>query len=204
MRAFLVPIAGSSRVESLYFFKKADDMAERQNMVISVMAQDRPGIVAEVTEGVSALGGNLADLRESVLCGYFTMLLVAGFPSGISVAEVERGLTESTALKVSVVLHDGGLAAAEVPEQAYVLSAVGRDRVGLVAQVSRFCCDRNVNIHDLASHVEDEQYTMMLQIDLSESASLEAFKEELAVFGTESGLDLELQHNDIFRATNEI
>ena len=179
-------------------------MAERQNMVISVMAQDRPGIVAEVTEGISALGGNLADLRESVLCGYFTMLLVAGFPTGISAAEVERGLSESTALKVSVVPHEGALTDAEVPEHAYVLSAVGRDRVGLVAQVSRFCCDRGANIHDLASHVEDDQYTMMLQIDLSGIPSLDAFKEELAVFGAESGLDLELQHNDIFRATNEI
>ena len=179
-------------------------MEDRQNMVISVMAQDRPGIVAEVTEGISALGGNLADLRESVLCGYFTMILVAGFPAGISVEEVEAGLAKSTALKVSVELHEGALADAELPEHAYVLSAAGRDRVGLVAQVSRFCCDRGVNIHDLASHVEDDRYTMMLQIDLSEIPSLNAFKEELAAFGGESGLDLELLHNDIFRATNEI
>ena len=60
-------------------------MADRQIMVISVMAKDRPGIVAEVTEGISVLGGNLADLRESVLCGHFTMILIAGFPPDVSV-----------------------------------------------------------------------------------------------------------------------
>ncbi|RKX42690.1 MAG: hypothetical protein DRP64_09445, partial [Verrucomicrobia bacterium] len=54
-------------------------MIDRQIMAISVMAKDRPGIVAEVTAGISALDGNLADLRESVLCGYFTMILIAGF-----------------------------------------------------------------------------------------------------------------------------
>ncbi|MCF7849624.1 MAG: hypothetical protein K9M45_12300, partial [Kiritimatiellales bacterium] len=63
-------------------------MADRQIMVIAVMSQDRPGIVAEVTEGISGLGGNLADLRESVLCGYFTMLLVAGFPPEVSLEQV--------------------------------------------------------------------------------------------------------------------
>ena len=179
-------------------------MVDRQIMAISVMAKDRPGIVAEVTEGISALGGNLADLRESVLCGYFTMILIAGFPSKTSVEEVEKALAASTASQVSVALHEGSLAEVEVPEQAYVLSAIGRDRIGLVAQVSRFCSDHEVNIHDLASHVEVDQYTMMLQIDLSGIPSLDAFKEELAAFGSKSGLDLELQHNDIFRATNEI
>jgi predicted amino acid-binding ACT domain protein len=61
-----------------------------------------------------------------------------------------------------------------------------------------------VNILDLASHVEDDQYTMMLQIDLANIPSLEVFREELATFGQTSGLTLVLQHNEIFRATNEI
>jgi len=179
-------------------------MADKQIMAISVMAKDRPGIVAEVTEGISALGGNLADLRESVLCGYFTMILIAGFPVKISVEEVEEALATSTASKVSVTLHEGSLVEAEVPEQAYVLSAIGRDRIGLVAQVSRFCCDHEVNIHDLASHVEADRYTMMLQIDLSNIQSVEKFKEDLSSFGENNGLKLVLQHNDIFCATNEI
>ncbi len=179
-------------------------MADRQIMAISVMAKDRPGIVAEVTAGISALGGNLADLRESVLCGYFTMILIAGFPPRVSVEEVEAKLAEATASMVSVALHEGSLTEVEGTEHAYVLSAVGRDRVGLVAQVSRFCFDRGVNILDLASHVEADQYTMMLQIDLSNIGSLENFKEELSIFGGKSGLKLVLQHNDIFCATNEI
>ena len=179
-------------------------MAESQIMVISVMAKDRPGIVAEVTEGIGALGGNLADLRESVLCGYFTMILIAGFPPTVSVAEVEAALAASTASQVSVALHEGSLEEAEDAEHTYVLSAIGRDRVGLVAQVSRFCFERGVNIRDLASHVDADQYTMMLQIDLSNIQSLEDFKDEISSFGKKSGLKLVLQHNDIFRATNEI
>ncbi|MEI6892573.1 MAG: ACT domain-containing protein [Pontiella sp.] len=179
-------------------------MADKQNMVISVMAHDRPGIVAEVTEAISALGGNLADLRESVLCDYFTMILVASFPKEISAETVEQTMAKETASRVSVQLAEGSLTDEKSSEHVYVLSAVGRDRVGLVAQVSRFCCDRNVNILDLASHVDAEQYTMMLQIDLADIQSLDDFKAELSSFGNDSGLNLVLQHNDIFRATNEI
>ena len=179
-------------------------MENRQHMVISVMAKDRPGIVADMTEGISALGGNLADLRESVLCGYFTMILVASFPSDISESQVEKSLEEGTSSRVCVELANGSLDENEASEHVYILSAVGRDRVGLVAQVSRFCTGRGVNILDLASNIEGENYTMMLQVDLAGIGELNDFKAELAAFGEESGLNLVLQHNDIFRATNEI
>ncbi len=179
-------------------------MDNKQIMVISVMDRDRPGIVAEVTEGISALGGNLADLRESVLCGYFTMILVAGFNESVTAAQIEQALAKDTTLRVSVELVKELLTEPDNTEHSYVLSAVGEDRVGLVAQVSRFCSDRQVNILDLASHVENDQYTMMLQLDLTNIRSLESFTDELTAFGKSSGLNLVLQHNDIFRATNEI
>ena len=179
-------------------------MKNNQAMVISVMDRDRSGIVAEVTGGIRALGGNLADLRESVLCGYFTMILIAGFPSEVSTEQVEKALAKDSSLKVSVTLADVSLAEQQGQEHAYVLSAVGQDRIGLVAQVSRFCSDQGVNILDLASHVEASQYTMMLLLDISNASSLDDFKTDLAKFEESSGLNIVLQHNGIFRATNEI
>jgi glycine cleavage system transcriptional repressor len=179
-------------------------MDEEISMVISVMDCDRPGIVAEVTEGISALGGNLADLRESVLCGYFTMILVASFPANVTPDKVCAALAQATSAEISVKLYEGGFEHSNVDDQTYILSAVGRDRVGLVALVSRFCCDRGINILDLASHVEGDFYTMMLQLDFSEVTDMAPFEKELAEFGQQNGLNLVLQHNDIFKATNEI
>lgn len=179
-------------------------MDKETTMVISVMDCDRPGIVAEVTEGISALAGNLADLRESVLCGYFTMILVAGFPPEVTPEKVRDVLVKATSAEVSVKTHEGDFARVVTGENTYVLSAVGRDRVGLVAQVSRFCCARKINILDLASHVEDDLYTMMLQLDFLGVDQVERFENELVSFGQKTGLNLVLQHNDIFKATNEI
>ncbi|QBG47922.1 ACT domain-containing protein [Verrucomicrobia bacterium S94] len=179
-------------------------MANRNNLVISVMDRDRPGIVAEVTEGISSLGGNLADLRESVLCGYFTMILVVDFPVEVTVEQVQKALATGKTSHVSVEQVEGMLDEVDRSEQTYILSAVAKDRVGLVAQVSRFCYDRGVNILDLASYVDGDQYTMMLQLEFPDIRKLETFRTELSDFGKASGLNLVLQHNDIFRATNEI
>jgi glycine cleavage system transcriptional repressor len=179
-------------------------MDSKHSMVIAVMDRDRPGIVAEVTEEISAMGGNLADLSQTVLHGYFTMILAAVFPSGHSAQQVEETLSGGLISRVFVVEAESLPPETGRSEHVYVLSAIGRDRVGLVAQVSRFCCDRGVNILDLTSHAEDDQYTMMLQIDLSNIENVERFEQDLGVFGEDSGLHLALQHNDIFRATNEI
>lgn len=179
-------------------------MANRQMMVISVTAKDRPGIVAEVTEGIGRLDGNLADLSQTVLCGQFTMILLAGFPDGISVEQVQRELASSALSAVLVMPHDGAMSESGPPEHAYVLTAIGKDRRGLVAQISRFCLDRKVNILDLATHVEGDQYTMVLQVDLSSIDDVPLFQNELKMLGARCGLRTALQHNDIFKATNEV
>jgi glycine cleavage system transcriptional repressor len=179
-------------------------MGSEHSMVIAVMDRDRPGIVAEVTEAISTMGGNLADLSQTVLHGYFTMILAAAFPSGLSSRQIEQALSEGIDSRVFVIEAEFLPPETGPSEHIYVLSAIGRDRVGLVARVSRFCCDRGVNILDLTSHAEGDQYTMMLQIDLSNIENVERFEQDLGVFGEDSGLHLALQHNDIFRATNEI
>lgn len=179
-------------------------MNSEKSMVITVMDRDRPGIVAEVTEAIGGLGGDLADLSQTVLCGYFTMILVAEFPPAVDAEQIERALATGGSSHVHVVC------ATDLPPEktdsshVYVLSAIGRNRIGLVARVSRFCFDRGVNILDLASHAENGLYTMMLQIDLAGIASIETFERELAAFGRHADLNIVLQHNDIFRATNEI
>lgn len=179
-------------------------MSGEKSMVISVMDRDRPGIVAEVTEGISSLGGDLADLSQTVLCGYFTMILEANFPAGQCAEAIQQHLSAGNTSHVLVVEAGRVEAETEDSEHVYVLSAVGRNRVGLVARVSRFCSDRDVNIRDLTSHADADQYTMMLQVDLTHIENVQRFEQELAVFGRDSGLNLVLQHNDIFRATNEI
>ncbi len=179
--------------------------------VISVMSRDRVGIVHEIASQISALQGNIADLSQTVLRGYFTMILLATFPETTSAEVLTQqlatvGHADEPPFKISVLpITDQAVVAAQpTPESVYVLTARGEDRIGFVATVAAFCAEQGINILDLATVVHADQYTMMLQVDLSGATSLSTIQRSLRQFGERHSIQLVLQHNDIFQAIHEI
>ncbi|MDQ3249124.1 MAG: hypothetical protein M3Q45_07930, partial [Chloroflexota bacterium] len=61
--------------------------------VISIMSADRVGIIADVAGCLSLLQGDIADLRQSVLQGYFTMILLATFPPEVTADALKTQLS---------------------------------------------------------------------------------------------------------------
>lgn len=187
-------------------------MTETQHAyVISIMSRDRVGIVHEVSQALSELNGNIADIRQSVLCGYFTMILLASFPEKVTVRDVERKLAaidarSETAIDVMVkkVEEDFVPFRPSIPENAYVLTATGPDKVGFVATVSSFCVKHNINILDLSTTAHDGMYVMILVIDISQCTSIGDVRRNLQEFSQQTGLNMVLQHYDIFKAVNDI
>lgn len=182
----------------------------QEEFVISIMSRDRIGIVHEVSRAISELQGNIADIRQSVLCGYFTMILLAAFPAGVTQRDVERKLAEvdarsETAIDAAVKrVEPERINCASRPDNAYVLTATGADQVGFVATVSSFCVAHEINILDLSTTVQDGDYVMILLVDLNHCASIVDVRRDLQQFSQEKGLKIVLQHYDIFKAVNEI
>ncbi len=185
-------------------------MSKSQELfVISITTRDRVGIIYEVTKAISELGGNIADIRQSILCGYFTMILLASFPPGTTQRSIEIKLAETdsnseSAIKAMVRKADALDSCTPMPENAYVLTATGHDRIGFVAMITSFCAKRNINIIDLSTTISDGAYVMILVIDLNHIESIDTMRRELQKFSQENGIRAVLQHYDIFRAVNEI
>ena len=180
-----------------------------QQFVISITSRDRIGIVRDVSSAISELCGDIADLRQSVLCGYFTMILIASFPPEVA-AETIRGrlvainTPDRPALEITVNQVEGpAVDEAGALENAYVLTASGPDRIGFVATVSSFCARHEINILDLSTAVADGSYIMMLLVDLSRCDTGD-IRRRLKQFGQETGFSVVLQHYDIFKATHEV
>lgn len=181
---------------------------ERQ-MIISVMSKDRPGIIADVTGAIYELNGDLADLNQSVLCGYLTMILIATFDGAVTPEDVVAKLSHTKSeikFDALVKLVDAPIEILQdqMPEKTYILTAQGKNKRGLVHGISSFCYQRDINILDLATTLADDQYTMILQLDLSNIASIKDVRDDLAEYADRTGLKVVLQHNDIFRVTHEI
>jgi len=95
--------------------------------VISVMSRDQVGIVAEVAQAISDLKGDIADIRQSVLRGYFTMILLATFPSDVSTEMISSALqTPSRYINVQPLNDLTPPTVSLVPDNAYVLTAKQR------------------------------------------------------------------------------
>lgn len=180
-----------------------------KQMIISVMAKDRPGIIAEITGAIYALKGDLADLNQSILCGYLTMILIASFEEEVTREDVLAEISHiRSGEKYEVLIKEMDIpieiAHTPPPADTYILTAQGKNRSGLVHSISQFCFSHGINILDLATTLNEDQYTMVLQLDMRQIASIEHIAADLDIFSRDSGLKLVIQHNDIFRVTNEI
>jgi predicted amino acid-binding ACT domain protein len=179
---------------------------------LSISSRDRIGIVHQVSSAISKLGGDIADLRQSVLRGHFTMILLATFPTTVTRQEIDRRLTAlnvagAPTLHVSILPADDapGADTADTLENAYVLTASGKDRIGFVATVSAFCARNGINILDLLTAVDDGAYTMILLVDLAHCpVDVGELRHKLDQFQHETGLQVVLQHYAILEATNEV
>ena len=183
---------------------------KQQQYVISIMCRDRVGLVYEISNAISELKGNIADLRQSVLCGYFTMILLASFPQDVNKRAIERKFAEvdsksETVIDVAVEkTEEPPVSSTPMSENTYVLTATGSNRIGLVATVASFCARNHINILDLSTTVSDGAYIMILLIDLDDRSAFGQVRTELLQYAQEHDLKVVLQHHDIFKAVNEI
>ncbi len=101
--------------------------APQAQFVISIMSRDHVGIIYQVSKALSDLDGNIAQVRQSVLCGYFTMILLATFPSQVTQRDIERKLAEAdarseTPLEATVRKAEDFSATATASEKTYILT----------------------------------------------------------------------------------
>ena len=86
-----------------------------------------------------------------------------------------------------------------------IVTVIGRDRVGIIAEVSRLLAERGVNVLDISQTVLQDYFTMIMLVDAS--ACTEPFASlagELAAAGEDQGLQIRIQREDIFNAMHRI
>lgn len=181
--------------------------------VISVMSRDRVGIVADVSGRIAKLGGDIADASQTTLRGFFTLILLATFSPEVSLAMVQRELDgigdgASAGSDLEVIVRE----VTELPDsepdapsdEEYVLTVRGPDRIGLLADVTQICKEHLLNILDLSTRSSNGQYVTLLHVDASRALPLDGLRAALDEASAARGFSFTLQHNDVFRATNEI
>lgn len=134
--------------------------------MLTLVGEDRPGIVAKVTHALFEGGCNLGEASMARLGGSFTILMMVRPPDGAkAVEEVVRPVAESLGLRLHVDAMAGGLHRHVEPDVR--ISVHGADRAGIVAQVTGALAEAGLNITDLESDVagSEEKPIYILHIE---------------------------------------
>jgi len=86
-----------------------------------------------------------------------------------------------------------------------IVTVVGGDKVGIIAKVSAFLAERDINIEDISQTVLSGNFVMMMMVNLSAcSKALEEVKRELAALGDTLNVSINMMHEKVFSAMHRV
>lgn len=86
-----------------------------------------------------------------------------------------------------------------------VITVLGKDKVGIIAAISKILADSNVNILDITQTTMQDVFTMTMLTDLTDSnVEFGTLSDRLESEGERLGLYVKIQHEDIFNSMHRI
>lgn len=127
-------------------------------LVLTFVGDDRPGLVNAVSEAVAAHSGTWLESRSSRLAGKFAGILLVRIADE-EVVPLESALAKLAPSGLRVSIERGADAEAEKPAHFVTLEVVGKERPGIVRDVTQALTRLGVNIEEFASGLEGEPFT---------------------------------------------
>ena len=86
-----------------------------------------------------------------------------------------------------------------------IVTGIGKDRVGIIADVTALLAQYGVNVLDISQTVLQEYFTMIMLVDAAQcTVPFADLARTLDEAGTQRGLQIRAQREDIFNAMHRI
>ncbi|ADG13698.1 ACT domain-containing protein [Methanocaldococcus infernus] len=86
-----------------------------------------------------------------------------------------------------------------------VVSVIGKDKPGIVAGISSVLAENNANILDISQTIMEGLFAMIMIVDISNiKGDFSSLKKKLVEKGKELGVEVIVQHEDIFKYMHRI
>lgn len=188
-----------------------------KKVLVTIVGRDRPGIIYQVSRALADYRCNVLEVTQTTLAGEFAGLFSCGMPQ-------DADLEEFTAV-LAKTLEGSGLAhwvndfasftpVSGEPLEPYVVTVRGPDRLGIIPEFSGAMAGFDVNIDNLrAVSLEDngerepelpQQVLMFFELSVPKAVNQNAFRQALNLIAEELGMELSLQHRDIFEAMHRL
>jgi predicted amino acid-binding ACT domain protein len=175
---------------------------------MSVLVADRVGILRDITSAVTGLGANIDGISQTVVEGYFTVILAATFQEPRTVEDIREAiLANFSADEASVVVRPFDATADRGPTvdgEHYVVTLAGKDGPGILMTVTTCLAEKGINVEDWYVHFEGPNVTHVGEVTVPHLLDVTQVQSELQERVRQFGLTVSVQHENIFRVTNEV
>lgn len=120
-----------------------------QHLILTVIGDDRPGLVGELSAAISGHGGNWLRSSMAQLAGKFAGIVEVAIAEDKANA-LRDALGRLEGLKVSA--ESAAVQKSAPAGRRLKLALVGHDRVGIVREVSQVLANHAVNVESLETH----------------------------------------------------
>lgn len=172
--------------------------------IVTALGQDRPGIVAGVTQVLYKLGCNLEDSAMTRLESEFAIMLIFSAPAKITEQRLAQAFAPAgKSLKLAIHIKPLTSKESAAPKKAgvpFVISIYGADRAGIVFQVAQSLAKAKVNITDVHTHRSSSAgptlYAMLLEVEAPAKTTEQGLTARLAPLTKKLGVELSVRASD--------
>ncbi|MGI0118109.1 glycine cleavage system protein R [Zooshikella sp. RANM57] len=170
-------------------------------VVITLLAPDRPGIIETISQIIAAHEGNWLDSKLSLFNGQFAGIAHIYVPNKFLPSLTEQ-FNQLTAQKIAIhhaVIDPANTASAE-EEITYTLHLLGNDRPGIVRDITKILLEFKINITDIqtehtsAPMSNDAIFKASAVLRVPQSANIDLIKSNLEKLANELIVDVTLDN----------
>lgn len=118
-------------------------------LILTVIGDDRPGLVGELSALISAHQGNWLESSMAQLVGHFAGIVKVGIESS-AIEALNQALAALPGLKVTSEISTGMPSSVG---QRMSLSLVGHDRIGIVREITQTLAQFGVNVEKFTTFI---------------------------------------------------
>jgi len=168
------------------------------SIVMTVVADDHPGIVEELSDALATHGGNWTESSMMTLAGKFAGILLAQLPE----ERVESFLRVLDSLEVGgmqIVAQRSDAPARPEGTREYSIELVGQDHPGIVHDITSVLARLGINVLELETTVESASmsgemlFIAHARILVPEDVPADQLRDEMEELANELMVDIELE-----------
>lgn len=183
-----------------------------KKVIISVLGEDRPGIIAGVSKILFEESCNLENVNQTILQSEFSGIFIAAMPAHKSPDHLQSLLR----LKLGALglhIHVKALERSEANpvfenSEPFVITTRGPDRKGLVAAITEVIAGHGVNVTNLQAlfkgGADPNDNIMIYEVDIPPTTDPILLRNDLRARAAALDLTISIQHRHIFEALNRI